>query len=360
MSKPICRGELRSRLKHYSKQTGIRFETRDRRQIAGLPDLRGFTPHLRSVQLNSGSKNDFSDWILHDILHIVFYDFATHSLGRESWLDHVRFVENHLASEAFAVLALDYSVLAFGRSETLTIDLKAADWSRFQNENPALPPLRTPELAELLLQHYLTGDYSRLLAPSPSKKYSAWLDHEIRYARKQRAYVEMWYADLSGKPYRSRAAVVQDSEVYEPVWWLLETLLDRDEEPWHSHTKEIARGGAVTANTFEGFKKYRTPLLTPDFRFTDISALGSREAARRLQAAADPSGSALYLAWQILSTGLKLPAREARGQAAAARRAQADAFTKADWKRLRALALRRLETLDFRCEPARRAVFYLP
>ncbi|HEX4924266.1 MAG TPA: hypothetical protein VFV50_09270, partial [Bdellovibrionales bacterium] len=300
MTKPLSRQKLRSRLKDYAERTGIRFETRVRRLVPGLPDLRGFTPHLRAVQLNAGTSAGYSDWLLHDLLHIVFYDFATLNLGASSWLEHGRFVENHLASEAFAVLALDYSVLAYAENRTLTIDLNAAEWERFQKLNPRLPPLRTYELCEMLLTHYLTGEHGHFQAQRPSRRYAAWLEHEIRYARKQRAYVEMWFSDLNCAPYRKTAAVVRGSAVADAVWWLLETLLGPDDSPWAAHIAEVASSVPRTVNVFAGFKKYRLKNPEFDYRFTDIAAAGAERACRELSAAREPAASSLYLAWQIL------------------------------------------------------------
>jgi hypothetical protein len=153
-------------------------------QKLGLPDLRGFTPHLRTVNVN---KETDSLWIMHDMLHIIFYDFVNLSLGDNSWLTYERFIENHLASEAFAVLLLDYHLLPKQGLESLASDFKGADWPKFQKNNPHLPDFDSSSFVKLLTELYLSNNQKPICLDNPKvmsqPSYKKWIGHEVRYAR---------------------------------------------------------------------------------------------------------------------------------------------------------------------------------
>src|SRR4051812_3757858 len=98
------------RILNYARETGVTFSPSGRRpdwEKLGLPSLRGFTPHLRQIQVHDEAEGaKFLDagnfkalpsrfrWYFHDLMHIMFYDYAAFHLGREAWSDSVRFYEN--------------------------------------------------------------------------------------------------------------------------------------------------------------------------------------------------------------------------------------------------------------------------
>lgn len=289
------------RVLDYSKKTGIIFRDTGRTHfIKSLPDMRGFSPHLRQVNLNKNQKKDL--WVIHDLLHIMFYDFVTFHLGEIAWKDKLRFFENHLASEAFAVLVLDYHVLSFQKRGGLAVDIKASKWKSFQKLNPELPPFLSEEFCALLLSLYLSGEAEELLAPKNRKDYDIWIGHELRYSEKQRFYVHSWWRDLNLEVSPRESFVLQKSEVHYAVWELLNLLLYKSDKEWKNWTNQIVSKD-LPENLFAQLPKFKNIPSSYDFRFTDYNAVNI---SNYLENVSMPNPSDLFLFWQIISESKKL------------------------------------------------------
>jgi hypothetical protein len=315
------RVDLPKRIIEYAQKTRINFDSSGRLSSwlpQGLPDLRGFCPHLRTVNLYEDQKK-FAKlpslkkavdkeiksgnpgpalWILHDILHIAFYDFATLHLGEKSWTVKERFLENHLASELFSVLCLDYHFLIYTKTKGLAVHLDAKKWPKLQKANLNLPQLGTFDYCQHLFELYFTGHSPLIFGRNYSEEYKAWIDHEVRYAKKQRRYVQQWWDDLQSNPDSGVEANLEGSQVVYGVWELIENFTKADKETWDSYLKEIRE----SQNLFNSLKKYNGLNRERDFRFTDIRSLERSEIVDAVKRAKEPSASGLFLFWQILAT----------------------------------------------------------
>jgi len=313
--------DLVGRIIEYAHKTKIEFRVTPRLsswQALGLPDLRGFCPHLRRINLYKDQeklknlknleklcnqeikrgKGFQGLWLLHDILHIAFYDFATLNLGVESWNERERFLENHLASELFSVLTLDYFYLIFTRVKGLAVDLDFKKWSQFQKVNPFLPDLGSFDLCSSLFDLYFTGRSSLIDDQVALKDYQNWVGHEVRYASKQRRYVLQWWDDLEEENDSKREAQIVGSEVHHAVWELINLFFNSTQKEWNAYLKKVPQN----TNVFFGFKKYKFKNLDFDFRFTDIQSLERNAILTSLMNARTPSPSSLFLLWQIITT----------------------------------------------------------
>lgn len=349
------------RVLDYATQTGVRFHPVPRYggwKKWGLPDLRGFTPHLRRVNVyqdqipnRSLRWNSSHLWLIHDILHIIFYDFATHHLGQKAWADEGRFLENHLASEAFAVLILDYHVLG-GQGQGLAVEFRKGDWPVFQKINPKLPHYSSWEFCKALVDHYFTGT-PEIFYPVKHKRYMEWLGHEMRYSKKQRFYVQAWLDDLVGRKPRNREVILEGSAVAGPLWELLTTLTSGDERSW-----EPSRPSCL----FDSYSKYKKKRDKYDFRFTDITALKRDEIADFLEQEVEPSASGLFLLWQFLSMcepqKVEKQTREIIHDLS--RASQKNTIEKSQWKKVRKHCLETLSQKDWEPDPLAISTFFLP
>lgn len=347
--------DLWSRLRDYSAKTGVTPFQTHRKRIDGLPDLRGFTPHLRRIRLNAKQTMTGEPWLLHDLLHILFYDYATVHLGAESWLERERFLENHLASEAFAVLALDYFILSAEGSETLTVDVSQSKWKRFQKLNSKLPSMNSQDFIEVLTHHYLTGDFSILELKKPDAEYSDWLGHEIRYARKQRAYVNMWFADLEGTKFDGESAEIHDSHVWEAVSDLITMLLFEPDREWNAWSSEVATSIREDFNAFAGFDKYKHIRTDYDFRFTELNAAPIEAAIHTLETNEKIDPSTLFLVWQIFSH-----TEQPLSKVLTSKSVDENQVNPVDWKAITKEALKALSTLSLNHEKSSISAFFLP
>ena len=294
------------RINHYIRETGITYRQVERCgqwTRFGLPDMRGFTPHLRQVNLFRDQKRNSRLWLLHDVMHIIFYDFASLHLGREAWNDPCRFFENHLASEAFAVLGLDYHYLSKFPGKGLTVDFNKKDWSSFQKINPRLPHFTSFAFCKMLIDEYLSGKSQAFTLKKKvigSEKYRNWLGHEIRYSQKQRHYVQIWFEDLWDLPQSKTEAIIENSRVDEAVWELLSLLTEKNGSSWVAYVKDVKRH-RFPKNAFEDFPKYAKKRKNYDFRFTDVRSLKRSTVKALLADAQPPSSSLLFFFWQIIS-----------------------------------------------------------
>ena len=371
----------------YARATAIRFEPTLRHAgygELGLPDLRGFTPYRRAIRLFAGEQTDLSRcagstmdelttaelWLLHDLLHVVWYDFATLAAARteDPWARRDFFVEHHLASEAFAVLLLDYHVLSATRHQGLAVEVSDGAWAKLRAALPGLPPLRSRELERELVRHYLTGK-SRLLGPAPKSEgaVAAWRDHEVRYSDKQRGYVLLWWDDLRGKPPSNRAAVVERSSVADPIWHAIELFTTAPEEEFARHVKESAAlssgRGRAGGHLFAALPKFRGELpAEPDFRFTDATALPVEAIAELVATAERPCAERLFLLWQTLALEPpeSLKPAERAAVASLARSVQTPRVDRRAWKLVRELCERRVARAKWRADESLRGAFFLP
>lgn len=287
----------------------------------GLPDPRGFSPHLRSVMLDQktfrsfrSTKADFEGerkWIIHDLLHILFYDYAFLNLGDVAFTDAHRFFEVHLASEAFAVLSLDYHVLSEMPGEGLAVEFDKSSWSKFQSLCPQLPHYLSMDFIPLITDLYLTGHSVLNKKPEMKhnkanknneqtrKEFDTWVGHEIRYAEKQRLYVAQWRADLENKSFNGKIPALEDSYVSEAVGELLSLILG-EKKIWSEYLERVSVV-SENKNYFAKLSKYQN-LKQRDYRFTDYRSLETSIWQKDLEKIADPNPSQLFLFWQIASS----------------------------------------------------------
>lgn len=345
----------------------------------GLPDMRGFTPHLRTIRLNKSDDwiefvkgkrpSERQLWLIHDFLHILFYDYATLNLGRELWQDPVRFLECHLASEAFAVLALDYHVSP--GSVASSYNLK--DWKGFQKEHGNLPSPDSWEMCQSLTQYYL-GTPNMIIDPSLmerkahtsiQKKFQIWLGHELRYAAKQLFYTSAWRHDLAQKGGAVQAESVESSVVAGPLWELLSLATRKTEGAlWKQFTKDVAGFIKKQENFFASQSKFTKKLSCIDFRFTGVKALSWEQVMKAVGAAHNPEPSALFLFWQILTlhnpSDFSKDDRSKIKELASSAAQSSKATPTAPWKHAQHLCLELLADLKWTPNSLEKAVFFLP
>jgi hypothetical protein len=376
--------EFIGRVHEYALKTGIRLKRVPRLsswQRYGLPDLRGFAPQLRAINVCDDQKVEFGGaatdpgslkdlWVIHDVLHIIFYDFATLNLGFNSWLDRDRFIESHLASEAFAVLALDYHFLIHSKVKGLAVDLDSKDWRGFQELYPYLPELQTFEFSKMLVEFYLSGEglladlYSKSAAVhgKAEKRLSHWLGHEIRYADKQRSYVVAWHEDLQQAKASKKKAHVENSFVAGPLWELIGIFCGDNVQAFKSLVSECRSQFSGPQNFFSQMPKYQIENPALDFRFTDVLSLTHEQVRHHIEKARAPSSSGLFLFWQIVS--MNTPAMiDETARRAVQKLALSSQTSKVDaraWKTVRQLAIKTLDRVEWNVDAEGRGTFFLP
>lgn len=372
---------LAQRLLRYRRRSGIRLLRSPRHsggERLGLPDLRGFSPHRRVVHLYRDHSRSATcrrlagpvrRWrradcfVLHDLLHIVFWDAAARWLGGRAFDDPARFQEIHLASEAFAVLALDYHGLIHVPGGGLAASVDPHRYARFAATR-GLPALTSRAFCRELLRLYFAGE-SRLfrrLRRARQPWLARWLGHERRYSTKQRLYVAAWLADLRQDPGMPRPVRISSSAVLEPLWTLVQLFCHAPPEHFERHLAEVVQridGGT----TYLGrYRKIRRLPRQPDFRYTDLRAVPRARLVSMLSQDLPPSGSSLFLLWQILAlTGPHL--LSAPEQAAVRRLAHAAEgvrVSRAVWRPVLEICRRRARKLRFRAHASHRACFFLP
>ncbi len=368
----------------YIDATGIEFVPTKRLAVWrkwGLPDLRGFTPHLRQIRINTDDAPRFystkktlvetfsesEKWLLHDLMHIIFYDFAGLHLGNECWQDRARFLEIHLASEALAVLTLDYHVVP----GSLAVDFNPNDWEQFIKINPQLPQHTTFEFCDKLVNHYLTGAEKVFGSQFPVgratknnlAKYKKWLGHEYRYAEKQRYYTNVWHEDIMGKKPSHAQAVVENSAASTSVWEVINLLTDeRYAEKWKNFTAEMSAVAKKETNYFDFSPKYRRPRKSYDFRFTDIESLSQSTISDSLKEIRPPNSSDLFLFWQILATvpPTLFKAKDRKAIQKMSLEAQSATIDSKVWKHLFSLCKQVLTRLSWSQNQQGLSTFFLP
>ncbi len=392
------------RLHAYARRTGVRWRRSGRVrgwEALGLPDLRGFAPQLRSVALFDEDEPEFPRaaavergalaldeletrelWLLHDLAHLVWYDVASVTFGHERWRERDFFLEQHLVSEAFAVLLLDYHVLSCTRHHGLAVDLEATEWALLRRRVRGLPALDSFELCRELVGHYLGGAaplFTRRLAAKGDDvaRLARWRDHEVSYAEKQRWYVFLWWDDLNGLPLSQRQAVVEDSTIAELVWLGLRLFTVDPDAAFDAHVERVARqlGTVENLNVFGELPKYTalhpSPRTAPngraeprrwDFRFTDVHALAPRELRALVEDAEEPSAERLFLFWQLLGTTSPdaLAPEEQAAVATLAASAQTATPDPVAWAQTRRVVRRLLDAVSWTPQAVLRSAFFLP
>ena len=393
-------GIVLKRLCDYVLSTEIRFREVSRLEIwkdHGLPDLRGFTPQLRTVNIYSSQK-DFLKflknpsvakaekylWLLHDICHIIFYDYITVHLGKKSWADPARFLEGHIASEAFAVLFLDYHFLPMAALGGLASHYTKKDWSGFQRKNRLLPDANSHDFCHELVSLYLTGN-DRTLSPTDtdidadtdtdtrtpthnhsaaSKKFDRWFGHEKRYASKQRHYVLSWLEDLHNRKSSAKEAVLSKSFVSEAVWDMIEILSVREHADYENFRNLAQKAlGSTKINLFKAYPKYKASRPRQfDFRFTAIDSLKKNEVKNFLKEKSPPSSSRLFFFWQILSTfpPTVFTKKELGSIRALAKSAQAPIIDPQAWKQVEDLVASHFQNFEWQADTTSLSTFFLP
>lgn len=390
------------RLLRYAEATGVRFEVVPRHagwSALGLPDLRGFAPQRRVVRRFAGQPAEFPRragvaagrvkldalatpelWLLHDLVHVVWYDVAAATFGAERWREEPFFLEHHLASEALAVLLLDYQLLARTRHRGLAVEFDARVWDAMRRRLPALPALASLAMARALADHYLGQPVALFRSPlqrpplrarGPDRaRLARWRDHEVSYADKQRWYVRRWWDDLAGRPARDQRVVVDDPVLAELLWLTARRFTADPEPAFAAWLASVARAVRGARDRFRDLPKMRAVPANargamPDFRFTDAAAYGARALTRFVEAAVEPSAPALFLFWQLL--GEEAPSRlvpaDRRAVARLAASVQTPAPDRAAWTRVRELCRRIVAAMPRRRRRARpgwRAAFFLP
>lgn len=387
------------RLLHYAEATGVGFEIVPRRRgwgALGLPDLRGFAPQRRVVRRFAGEAAEFPQragvaagrvgfdelaldeaWLLHDLAHVIWYDIATLTFGAARWREEEFFVEQHLVSEAFAVLLLDYHVLSKSAHRGLAVDVDAVAWDSARRRVKALPVLDSYPMVEALVGHYLGAEVPLFRAPlatggSDAALLARWRDHEVSYADKQRWYVYLWWDDLNLRPHVERSAVVVDSTIAELVWLTLRSFTSEPESVFAAQVESAARRLRGGSDLFAELPKCRTLLqkkpatlpsaAPPDFRFTDAAAFEPARLRAWLDAADEPSAELLFLLWQLIGTISPDSLSEADRRVVATLAASVQTATpdRAAWTVVRELCRRVVASSDGVARPEWRAAFFLP
>lgn len=392
----------------YARATGVSFEPTLRHAgygELGLPDLRGFTPYRRAIRRFAGEEAAFPRpadtpldeldaaelWLLHDLLHVVWYDFATlaalaadrdedappraEEAAHRSWARRDFFVEHHLASEAFAVILLDYHALSATRHRGLAVEVSDEAWAKLRAALPELPELRSRELAGELLRHYLSGR-SRLFKTASRSNgrggsadreataaIAAWRDHEVRYADKQRGYVLLWWDDLRRAKPSNRAAVVERSSLADPLWRAVELFTVASEADFAVHLERAAAALRGRNHLFAELPKFDGELPDePDFRLTDATALPVDTILELVRTAERPCAERLFLLWQTLA--LEPPESMKPVERAAveslALSVQTPKVDRRAWKLVRELCERRVARARWNPDATLRGAFFLP
>lgn len=288
------------RIFEYANKTNI---VLDESPWTGSFRIKGFSPHLRQVHVLKGVPKNDECWTVHDILHIFFYDFAYIASGRNKnlFLDQNRFYEIHLASEAFAVLALDYFFLSRKQNKTITIDFYEKDWVEFSEINPKLPYFKSDRFIKALTQAYLSGDFDLFKIKKPTKKYKSWINHEVSYSKKQRAYVTQWWNDLNCKKnrYKNKEIVIYNSAIDLLVVDAIHTLY-MPQKSWANFLKRMQKMRWPN-NYFRDLKKFKALQRNFDFRFTDFRSLTNEKIKLFLTHSKKPNAGILFLMWQIFA-----------------------------------------------------------
>lgn len=301
------------RIKKYVESSHIQIINSPRHQgyhDLGMPDTRGFTPHLRQIQLYKEQQMSYTAdqaWMLHDILHIIFYDFAALNLGFEAFDDEERFYEIHLASEIFAVLCLDYWMLSQFKGKSITVDFDLQNWPEFQKINPKLPELCSLDFTKAISDLYLE-DNRRPFTVKNQKNYvtyNQWIEHEFSYTTKQRVYIHDWYLDLSqtsnlNQNIRQEIKVL-NSYVFEAVHELCELFCTASDQEFNDYlsdwTENIDSSEAI--NYLANYEKLNeTDYDSIDFRFTDYLSIEKPKHYLEQKL----SAKNLFLAYQLLSS----------------------------------------------------------
>lgn len=361
--------QILSRIFEYAQKTGIDFHSCGR--FSGwkkyhLPDTRGFTPHLRRVNIfedySLNTQTPFTEedlWLAHDVSHIMFYDFATLQLGDDLWNDPDRFLECHLASEAFAVLLLDYWTLIFTSHKGLAVDLDGFAWKNFQKLNPKLPDLKTVLWVKELAELYLTGNseaFSQEIKPTPV--YQNWLGHEVRYSDKQRWYVTLWLDDLLGKSVTSnKRAILENSFVYEGIYSLIE-IVTGDSNSWSDYLGNYA--SLQTPNYFNALSKYQSLSKQLDFRFSDHCGFDKQQIQKILEESSQPSPSSLFLFWQIISSSKPEQIKDLSLISELAQQSQITNSPMPQWSKVQQLCLNLIKDRNWMEDPLKVGTFFLP
>ncbi len=387
----------------YAEATGVRFEVVPRHHgwgALGLPDLRGFAPQRRVVRRFAGEPAhfprreavaaggvEFDDltvdelWLLHDLAHVIWYDVATLTFGAARWCERDFFVEQHLVSEAFAVLLLDYHVLAKSAHHGLAVDLDAQGWERARRRVKGLPPLDSFALCSELVRHYLAGDSPLFVEPpraggADAQLLSRWRDHEASYSQKQRWYVVLWWDALQRQPLSNVRAVVEDPTIAELVWLTLKCFTTDPAPVFTAQVESAARRLQGVGDLFERGAPSSSLPSSPsfsssprrpaaeriDFRFTDAAALDHASLAKRLAAATEPAAEELFLLWQLLGTTTPeaLTPTERAAVTTLAASVQTTAPDGAAWRAVRSVCERLLAKQRAPARPPWREAFFLP
>lgn len=387
------------RLRRYAAATGVRFERVPRHagwSALGLPDLRGFAPQRRVVRRCADEPAAFPRregvaagrvglaalttaelWLLHDLAHVVWYDVASVTFGAARWREEPFFLEQHLVSEAFAVLLLDYHLLSRTPHRGLAVELDAAAWERLRARVVALPALDSLAMAQALVDHYLGQPVALFRAPlrqpplrargADATRLARWRDHEVSYADKQRWYVRRWWDDLCARRPVDQRVVVDDPTIAELVWLTARRFTADPEPAFAAWLGSVATPLRRARDLFGALPKAAAAPSSamPDFRFTDAAAYGRRALERFLEGAVEPSAPALFLFWQLLGevAPVRLAAADRRTVARLAASVQTATPDRAAWERVRRLCRRIVEGAARRRRRARpgwRAAFFLP
>jgi hypothetical protein len=299
----------------------------------------------------------------------MFYDFATAHLGEDSWTHKDRFIENHLASEAFAVLALDYHILPHGRKESLASDFNYKDWPNFKKLNSSLPPSPYDSImVKALTELYLSGNRDPFFKSIPtSTQYQKWVGHEIRYSRKQRGYVCAWFEDLTLQPFSRTQASLNRSFVFEAVEELISTLLYSTKSSWDEFLQAFESKEKLNSkkNFFYHLPKYNKKSLKYDFRFTDVTAFTKEFISIYLARCLDvntPNPADLFLLWQLISLypPEKFKSSNLRMIIELAKSSQTQNPNKDSWKKTIQLINDIFKDLSWKTSPDSLSAFFLP
>jgi len=313
-----------SRLIEYAEETGIKLVESNCYTgwtQAGLSNLRGFAPQRRLILVNK--KDPFIEgrgsliqndealehflWHVHDLLHIVYYDFSNLEYVGGEWSSQEFFIPVHLCSEALAVLMLDYWGLVQSH-------LKSFKTKRFHESGLAVD-IHVAKLKEVLdfysddfinalLDLYCLGQSSFFakLALSKNLVVRNWVGHEMRYADRQHQYALNWWRFLHGEPVKDDVKLQifnHDPEATGGLQKLREIFSGVDGAPFRQFL-------ATQSKAFQNFESYfpfeetNPDKVSNDFRMKNAFSLSKTKLQKLLVLDYTLNPSFHFLIGQIL------------------------------------------------------------
>lgn len=271
----------------------------------------GFNPYLRKIFINKDSaicgwlKDGLTNdrvhnegnflvnevlFLIHDYLHcwavLAIQEEMPelrYGFGEINYKTLEDFVFCHLLTEAVATVGLDYWYLSTidlnglcdlgTNTDVLTVSFHERDIREYRKYNPKFN-VQNPRMFELITDFYCTGVFPGfdLSDMKKSPKLYNWLKHELEYGSKQREYIRSWLHYLSSdSTIRTVEPLNKPLNIRKP--WMRHLIKSMSKRLWmvvkddsQSHTHTVLN---------KKHEAWKAPSRgTPDFRFTNLHALG--------------------------------------------------------------------------------------